>query len=449
MKIKAFKAEALHGYLSLSPAFFPDLTFLTGINGSGKTSVIQGIAALLTPSFQLLHQWDFLRLQLEVEHKSALHTIFAVKHGDGVSLGIDNTEPLTIPRPPDELAHYRGLESPLDEFYDGLIVKFTDTPVIKLLRSLPTPMILGIDRRGQEPLDPTVVRRRYARSRMRPFDIFGHTLENSIREAVGLTETKFREIEVQRSRSADRLREQIILNALEYSYSPNIGKLEAPSIRDSLALSTRAEDAIQTLKDLGIPEENVRTHLTSFFSKLSEVAQQIPQDVDIAKIKEPEILNTLFQWLINKPQFDRIEKILRLVDQHVKDVATIRKPIEHYREAVNAFLADSGKEILFNARGDLCVQIHGQHSHPLTGLSSGENQLVVILSHLSFSPAARTANVIIVDEPELSLHVKWQEAFVEAIQKTNPRLQIILATHSPSIVLDRIDKCIDLSSAKD
>jgi energy-coupling factor transporter ATP-binding protein EcfA2 len=447
MKIKAFIADHLHGYLTLQPSFFPDLTFLTGINGSGKTSVIQGIAALLTPSFQLLHQWEFHKLQLEVEHKGGVDVISATRDSEGVSLRVGNLEAIKVPMPPRDLIEYRGSESPLEEFYDSLTFKYAEHPVIKLLRSLPTPMILGIDRRSREPIDPSFIRRRMMRGRIRHFDIFANSLENSLREAVSLAESKFREIELLRARSADRLREKIILNALEYSYSP-VGKLEASSVRDSLALSTRTEDAVQTLKDLGIPEENVRTHLTSFFSKLSEVAQQIPQDADISKIKDPEIMNTLVQWLINKPQFDRIERILRLVDQHVKDIGQIRKPIKQYREAINAFLADSGKDIQFNRQGELCVQIQGQQSQPLTGLSSGENQLVVILSHLSFSQAARSAGVIIVDEPELSLHVKWQEAFVDAIQKANPSLQIILATHSPSIVLDRVDKCVDLSGAK-
>jgi len=72
---------------------------------------------------------------------------------------------------------------------------------------------------------------------------------------------------------------------------------------------------------------------------------------------------------------------------------------------------------------------------------------VVILTHLAFNPAATSANVFIVDEPELSLHVKWQEAFVPAIRKANPELQVILATHSPSIVLDLTKFCVDLSEA--
>jgi predicted ATP-binding protein involved in virulence len=77
-------------------------------------------------------------------------------------------------------------------------------------------------------------------------------------------------------------------------------------------------------------------------------------------------------------------------------------------------------------------------------LSSGEQQLVVILTHIAFNPAAQAANVLIIDEPELSLHVVWQEFFVDAIREVNPNLQLILATHSPSIVLDNTENCIDL-----
>ena len=55
-------------------------------------------------------------------------------------------------------------------------------------------------------------------------------------------------------------------------------------------------------------------------------------------------------------------------------------------------------------------------------------------------------DAFMVDEPELSLHVAWQELFVDAVANANPGLQMILATHAPSIILDRIDKCVDLAS---
>ena len=72
----------------------------------------------------------------------------------------------------------------------------------------------------------------------------------------------------------------------------------------------------------------------------------------------------------------------------------------------------------------------------------------MILTHLAFNPAAQQANVFIIDEPELSLHVQWQEIFVESVISSNSEIQFVMATHSPSIILKRTKKCVDLSKNK-
>jgi predicted ATP-binding protein involved in virulence len=55
--------------------------------------------------------------------------------------------------------------------------------------------------------------------------------------------------------------------------------------------------------------------------------------------------------------------------------------------------------------------------------------------------------IFIIDEPELSLHLGWQELFVDSITTSSPETQFILATHSPSIVgsIENEELCIDLS----
>jgi predicted ATP-dependent endonuclease of OLD family len=73
--------------------------------------------------------------------------------------------------------------------------------------------------------------------------------------------------------------------------------------------------------------------------------------------------------------------------------------------------------------------------------------LFLIITQLFFNPFAQEANVFIIDEPELSLHVQWQELFVSSVISANPNVQYIMATHSPSIILDRLSHCRDLSKA--
>ena len=50
-----------------------------------------------------------------------------------------------------------------------------------------------------------------------------------------------------------------------------------------------------------------------------------------------------------------------------------------------------------------------------------------------------------VDEPELSLHVAWQNRSIDSVKAANPNAQFIIATHSPEIVGDAEDTVIDIS----
>ena len=81
----------------------------------------------------------------------------------------------------------------------------------------------------------------------------------------------------------------------------------------------------------------------------------------------------------------------------------------------------------------------------LDALSSGEQHEIVILYELLF----RTSNdsLILIDEPELSLHVAWQEQFVNDLEKMAEisQFKTILATHSPEIIADRWDLTVELS----
>lgn len=58
----------------------------------------------------------------------------------------------------------------------------------------------------------------------------------------------------------------------------------------------------------------------------------------------------------------------------------------------------------------------------MTSLSSGERQIFVLITHLFFNPAIGRENVLLIDEPELSLHLKWQRQFVTAIRQAKHKV---------------------------
>jgi|UPI000362BEA8 predicted ATP-binding protein involved in virulence len=80
----------------------------------------------------------------------------------------------------------------------------------------------------------------------------------------------------------------------------------------------------------------------------------------------------------------------------------------------------------------------------LADLSSGEQQEVVLLYELLFKVEPGT--LVLIDEPELSLHIVWQKQFLDdmfdiiALQKMN----VVIATHSPQIINNHWDLTVDL-----
>ncbi len=80
---------------------------------------------------------------------------------------------------------------------------------------------------------------------------------------------------------------------------------------------------------------------------------------------------------------------------------------------------------------------------PLDSLSSGEQHQIVLLFDLIFS-GDHGHRLYLIDEPELSLHVSWQEQFasdLELISALNGG-SFLLATHSPVIVNENWDAMV-------
>lgn len=81
----------------------------------------------------------------------------------------------------------------------------------------------------------------------------------------------------------------------------------------------------------------------------------------------------------------------------------------------------------------------------MDSLSSGEQNQVIIYYDMIFKSKENT--VILIDEPEISLHVAWQKSFLSAvgkIQKINKPINVLIATHSPTIINTRWDLSHDL-----
>ena len=77
------------------------------------------------------------------------------------------------------------------------------------------------------------------------------------------------------------------------------------------------------------------------------------------------------------------------------------------------------------------IEFSKNKKHELEDLSSGERHLLTFLT--LFLVIGRNKDFFIIDEPEISLNMKWQRELMPLLSELSPNSQIIVATHSPSI----------------
>ena len=110
----------------------------------------------------------------------------------------------------------------------------------------------------------------------------------------------------------------------------------------------------------------------------------------------------------------------------------VSKPKAVFQDMIDQLFSDTEKKI---DRKNNEIQFH-QNGEILTPyqLSSGEKQLLVIL--LTVLVENNEHYALLMDEPEISLHIEWQQQLIGLIRKLNPNAQIILSTHSPALIMD-------------
>ena len=98
-----------------------------------------------------------------------------------------------------------------------------------------------------------------------------------------------------------------------------------------------------------------------------------------------------------------------------------------------------GKSAVFDRDNGLGFRLEDGASLSPHQLSSGEQQMFVLAYQLLF--VARRGTLLLIDEPEISLHVGWQNTFVDDIAHLGQGrgLAFLLATHSPTLIGGRSD----------
>ena len=114
------------------------------------------------------------------------------------------------------------------------------------------------------------------------------------------------------------------------------------------------------------------------------------------------------------------------------EAQAISEPKKKFQDMLDDLFADTGKTV-DRTENEIRFSQIGETLYPYQ-LSSGEKQMLAILLTVLIEDGR--PYVLFMDEPEVSLHVEWQKRLIDLILELNENVQIILATHSPAVVMN-------------
>ncbi|MDE5881187.1 MAG: ATP-binding protein, partial [Muribaculaceae bacterium] len=123
----------------------------------------------------------------------------------------------------------------------------------------------------------------------------------------------------------------------------------------------------------------------------------------------------------------------------------IQSRIEKFFHLIDSLFGQTGKYVgiepetntlvFYLSSDNTCKSDHIAKKYvTLDQLSSGEKQLLLILTTVFLQE--EKPNVLLMDEPEISLHIEWQDRLISILRELNPNCQLILTTHSPNLFAD-------------
>lgn len=127
-----------------------------------------------------------------------------------------------------------------------------------------------------------------------------------------------------------------------------------------------------------------------------------------------------------------LRKVVAEISEVQREIEMALEPQLRIQQLINDMYGGN-KQLTFKY-GELEIT-SGSETIPIEVLSGGEKQLLrLFLECLATEDAP-----ILVDEPELSMHVDWQHRLIDSMRIINPGMQILMATHSPEIMAEISD----------
>ncbi len=410
MLLKSFNIEGLFGTFSYALDFSDrsNLIVLTGLNGYGKTTILR-ILSSINSKDELFYLYEIPFKSITVEFDTGTTLYVSKVKSKGKTDGDLSTDELLVTR----FSYKRGRK---------LIMNF-EIDQEKFLAS----EYYEKNNKNQAERERDI----YSSIKWLSYKFHKDDAIEKLIMNLSLLNTTF--IRSQRlynenkdgksQRTINEVNQKLsdILTREHYNYLNNAQQLDGHQIDELLADDTPQLSEIEYQRKADILEMLAKELLSYNLLPQLNIRPFNPQKAPISSV----YINTLEKKI---EIYEDIRTRLRLFLQLLNNKEFVNKRF--------SFSRNEGLRVLLKTGGVL---------KDLTKLSSGEQNEIFLLFKFIFEVPEKS--VLLIDEPELSLHVAWQLQFIKDIKeiaKTRD-VQIVIATHSPEIVSESLDCCVDLT----
>ena len=231
------------------------------------------------------------------------------------------------------------------------------------------------------------------------------------------------------------------------------------SIQELIQQSLRIQFTENRNREASFPERllkqldksNTSNRTTKIFSLLTKISKYEENFQDLGILSNVALNPNSIQSLILHIKDNTGEKVLEVyltdIVERLAKLEPLAKKISLFTQNLNTLL--SFKYIKVSPEIGFEIYPMGKQKYikniSLDELSSGEQHLILLIGKLIFNIDSDT--LVLIDEPEISLHPAWQEEFVNIlikIQEINS-FSVVIATHAPALINGNWDNVLELS----